>query len=125
MRSGAERVVSGALRRELFSRVGGYSSQKGVSTKWEGRSDLSCPLSFAGMQAFAILGWGKMKMAVRFGRLPSSSGTPVLSPVVRSTPRSLAGKPLAGFRATPDRRIIVLYGMTIYVIRVNDPLVHL
>ena len=25
-------------------------------------------------------------------------------------PRSLAGKPLAGFRATPDRRIPVLYG---------------
>ena len=30
MRSGAERVVSGALRPGLFSRVGGYSSQKGV-----------------------------------------------------------------------------------------------
>ena len=26
-------------------------------------------------------------------------------------PRGLAGKPLAGFRATPSRRITVLYGM--------------
>ena len=33
---------------------------------------------------------------------------------LKSTPRSLAGKPLAGFRATPSRRIPVLYGMVIY-----------
>ncbi len=39
-------------------------------------------------------------------------------------PRGLAGKPLAGFRATPDRRIIVLYGMIVSVIRFNNPLLH-
>ncbi len=39
-------------------------------------------------------------------------------------PRGLAGKPLAGFRATPDRRIIVLYGMIVSVIRFKNPLLH-
>ena len=39
-------------------------------------------------------------------------------------PRSLAGKPLAGFRATPDRRIIVLFGMIVSVIRFKNPLLH-
>ena len=39
--------------------------------------------------------------------------------------RSLAGKPLAGFRATPDRRIIVLCGMIVSVIRLKNPLLHL
>ena len=39
-------------------------------------------------------------------------------------PRSLAGKPLAGFRATPSRRIPVLYGMVVYVIRFNNQLLH-
>ncbi len=38
--------------------------------------------------------------------------------------RSLAGKPLAGFRATPSRRITVLYGMVMYIIRVKNPLLH-
>ena len=38
--------------------------------------------------------------------------------------RSLAGKPLAGFRATPCRRIPVLYGMTVSVIRFKNPLLH-
>ena len=38
--------------------------------------------------------------------------------------RSLAGKPLAGFRATPDRRIIVLWGMIVSVIRFKNPLLH-
>ena len=38
--------------------------------------------------------------------------------------RSLAGKPLAGFRATPDRRIIVLCGMIVSVIRFKNPLLH-
>ena len=38
--------------------------------------------------------------------------------------RSLAGKPLAGFRATPSRRIPVLYGMVVYVIRFNNQLFH-
>ena len=42
----------------------------------------------------------------------------------RDLPRSLAGKPLAGFRATPDRRIIVLCGMLVSVIRCKNPLVH-
>ena len=41
-----------------------------------------------------------------------------------TTPRSLAGKPLAGFRATPSRRIPVLYGMVMYIIRVKNPLLH-
>ena len=39
-------------------------------------------------------------------------------------PRSLAGKPLAGFRATPDRRIIVLCDMIVSVIRFKHPLLH-
>ena len=39
-------------------------------------------------------------------------------------PRSLAGKPLAGFRATPSRRITVLYGMVVYVLRFTTPLLH-
>ena len=56
---------------------------------------------------------------------PLREGTNTESHRFVAIARSLAGKPLAGFRATPDRRIIVLYGMTIYVIRVNDPLVHL
>ena len=38
--------------------------------------------------------------------------------------RSLAGKPLAGFRATPDRRIIVLFGMIVSVIRFKNPQLH-
>ena len=38
--------------------------------------------------------------------------------------RGLAGKPLAGFRATPDRRIIVLCGMIVSVIRFTNPLLH-
>ena len=38
--------------------------------------------------------------------------------------RSLAGKPLAGFRATPDRRIIVLCGMIVSVIRFKNPPLH-
>ena len=41
-----------------------------------------------------------------------------------SRPRSLAEKPLAGFRATPSRRIPVLYGMVMYIIRVKNPLLH-
>ena len=39
-------------------------------------------------------------------------------------PRSLAGKPLAWFRATPTRRIAVLYGMVVYAIRFNNQLLH-
>ena len=35
------------------------------------------------------------------------------------TTRSLAGKPLAGFCATRSRRIQVLYGMVVQVIRCN------
>ena len=40
------------------------------------------------------------------------------------TSRGLAGKPLAGFRATPSRRIPVLCGMIVYVIRFNNQLLH-
>ena len=40
------------------------------------------------------------------------------------SPRGPAGKPLAGFRATPDRRIIVLCGMIVSVIRFKNPLLH-
>ena len=39
-------------------------------------------------------------------------------------PRGLAGKQLAGFRATPSRRITVLYGMVVYGIRFNNQLLH-
>ena len=37
----------------------------------------------------------------------------------RIGPRSLAGKPLAGFCATQSRRIQVLYGIIVHVIRCN------
>ena len=46
------------------------------------------------------------------------------TPQATPQPRSLAGKPLAGFRATPDRRIIVLCGMIVSVIRFKNPLLH-
>ena len=39
-------------------------------------------------------------------------------------PRSLAGKPLAGFRATSTRRKPVLFGIIIYVIRFTHPLLY-
>ena len=39
-------------------------------------------------------------------------------------PRSLAGKPLAWFRATPTRRIAVLYDMLVYVIRCTNALLY-
>ena len=42
----------------------------------------------------------------------------------RAHSRGLAGKPLAGFRATPDRSIIVLCGMIVSVIRFKNPLLH-
>ena len=38
----------------------------------------------------------------------------------RCNTRSLAGKPLAGFRTTPSRRITVVYGMIVYAIRFNN-----
>ena len=61
--------------------------------------------------------------------LPRSSarGPPQLHSVPgppRPGPRGLAGKPLAGFRATPSRRIPVLCGMIAYVIRFNNQLLH-
>ena len=39
-------------------------------------------------------------------------------------PRSLAGKSLVGFLATPSRRITALYGMVMYAIRATNPLLH-
>ena len=42
----------------------------------------------------------------------------------RMEPRSLAGKPLAGFRATPSRRNPVLYGMVVYAMSFKNPLLH-
>ena len=42
----------------------------------------------------------------------------------RTQARGLAGKPLAGFRATPGRRIPVLYGMVVYAIRSKNQLLH-
>ena len=39
-------------------------------------------------------------------------------------PRGLAGKPLAGFRATPSRRITGLTGIIYYVIRFNNLLLR-
>ena len=50
--------------------------------------------------------------------------TPGVVPGRRGGPGSLAGKPLAGFRATPSRRIPVLYGMIVPVIRFKNPLLH-
>ena len=46
------------------------------------------------------------------------------APVAVVLPRSLAGKPLAGFRATPSRRNPVLYGMVVYAMRFKNPLLH-
>ena len=42
----------------------------------------------------------------------------------RCNTRGLAGKQLAGFRATPSRRITVLYGMIVYAMRFNNQLLH-
>ena len=42
----------------------------------------------------------------------------------KDAPRSLAGKPLAGFRATSTRRKPVLFGIIIYVIRFTHPLLY-
>ena len=50
--------------------------------------------------------------------------TPGVVPGRRGGPGSLAGKPLASFRATPSRRITVLYGMVVYAIRFNNQLLH-
>ena len=36
--------------------------------------------------------------------------------------RNLAGKPLAGFRATPSRRMPVLYDMMVHAIRITPPI---
>ena len=44
--------------------------------------------------------------------------TPIQSPGPETiAPRSLAGKPLAGFYATPIRRITVLCGTVVHVLR--------
>ena len=39
-------------------------------------------------------------------------------------PIGLAGKPLAGFRTMPSRRITVLYGVIVYAIRFKTPSLH-
>ena len=49
--------------------------------------------------------------------LPEDGTT--IAPSPTSAPRSLAGKPLAGFCATRGRRIQDLYGMVVHVIRCN------
>ena len=38
--------------------------------------------------------------------------------------RGLAGKPLAGFRTTPSRRITVVYGVIVYAIRFKTSSLH-
>ena len=75
------------------------------------------------------LGTAVTIMSMVYGNLGDTSGTGVLftrnpSSGKKEDPRGLAGKPLAGFRATPDRRIIVLCGMTVSVIRFKNPLSH-
>ena len=55
---------------------------------------------------------------------PDGSKIVFSSGTTTTNPRSLAGKPLAGFRATPDRRIIVLCGMIVSVIWFKNPLLH-
>ena len=52
-------------------------------------------------------------------RLRTLSGFRRIRMLWRDHPRSLAGKPLAGFCATRSRRIQVLYGMVVQVIRCN------
>ena len=46
-----------------------------------------------------------------------SGSDPKLASFFCLSSRSLAGKPLAGFYATPIRRITVLYGTVVYVLR--------
>ena len=46
------------------------------------------------------------------------------APCWPSTPRGLAGKPLAGFCTTPSRRITVVYGVISYAIRFKTPSLH-
>ena len=51
-----------------------------------------------------------------------AGGDQVVSRVDRA--RSLAGNPLAKFRATPSRRMPSLYSMIVYEIRCENPLLH-
>ena len=44
--------------------------------------------------------------------------------IVLRAPRGLAGKPLAGFCTTPSRRITVVHGVIVYVIRFKNPSLH-
>ena len=44
--------------------------------------------------------------------------------LLKSDPRGLAGKPLAGFCTTPSRRITVVYGVIVYAIRFKNPSLH-
>ena len=55
---------------------------------------------------------------------PACTTSKILCGCSAAPRRSLAGKPLAGFRATPSRRITVLYGIIVYVIRFNHSLLH-
>ena len=73
-------------------------------------------------QLFTAAAAGKM--------VPTTPPTPTKKIDTYNTPetwcrRGLAGKPLAGFCTTPSRRITVVYGVTVYAIRFNNPLSHL
>ena len=83
--------------------------------------------SFNGRRTFAIeaLNLSEFSIVVTdIGLNLTKKQRASLLPADGLEPRSLAGKPLAGFRATPSRLITVLYGMTVYVIRINNPLLH-
>ena len=64
----------------------------------------------------------------RLSQQTRMSDGPVFGEQIRGadhgSPRGLAGKPLSGFRATPSRRIPVLCGIIVYVIRFNNQLSH-
>ena len=82
---------------------------------------LSAP---AGVQLFPE----EKVMVIKFLKIvhqPSQTLVPLhMFPGYSKGPRSLAGKPLAGFPTTTGRRITVVYGMIVYAIRFNNPLLH-
>ena len=130
VRSGRSVVSSGALRPGLVSPVGSYSSQEGIGSG-RGRPVLSWPLSFAGMQGLSIPTWGLIRIAVRFVRSPSSSGTSAplaLIPSSLSLRSSVSrfSRLASSGGISPDRRLPPTYSsrrlLRFTILRGIDPL---
>ena len=76
------------------------------------------------MTAAARRKWDRIPDAIGGGICRGSDKRECKTATQSEAPRGLAGKPLAGFRATPIRRIPVLCGMIVYVIHFNNQLLH-